>query len=292
MPLPARRRILGVDFSGGADAGRNIWIAEAHQDLRDRDQPLVIESCQPALSLPRSGAAPALAIPALAAHIVRDPTTIAGCDFPFSLPAELMQTPSWEAFIRAFPARFGDAEAYRATCQRLAEGRELKRRTDKTASTPFCSYNLRLYRQAWWGMAQLLNPLIASDQAIVAPQMTLVSGKPVLIEICPASSLQYLRCRPAYKGRAASHREARQMILATLVDRGFLAAPKPALRELLLDNSGGDALDAVIATVAAAQANLGTETDALDRLEGLVYFELRQTGRAKFRRGINRARQL
>jgi len=273
--LPNRsRRILGIDFSGGVDAGRNIWIAEAIQDLRDRRRPLKIEACLPAIDLPRSGAMPALAIPALARHILRDPTTLAGCDFPFSLPAALMRATSWEDFIRAFPVRFADHEAYRSACRAEADGRELKRRTDQVANTPFCSYNLRLYRQAWWGMAVLLSPLVAGDQITVAPQMPVADAKPVLIEICPASSLQHLRFRPAYKGGAPTHRLARRNILDCLIGHKLLEPPSPALTDLLLDNSGGDALDAVLAAIAASHADLNAESDPVDRLEGRVYFEM------------------
>jgi hypothetical protein len=268
------RRILGIDFSGGADAGRNIWIAEAFQDLRDQRRPLKIETCLPAIALPRSGAMPALAIPALARHILRDPMTLAGCDFPFGLPATLMHAATWEDFIRAFPARFSDHEAYRSACRQEAEGRELKRRTDQIANTPFCSYNLRLYRQAWWGMAALLSPLVAGDQIAVVPQMPPAAAKPILIEVCPASCLQHLRFRPAYKGGAPAHRLARRNILDCLIGHKLLEPPAADLTELLLDNSGGDALDAVIAAIAASRADLNAVPDAVDRLEGRVYFEM------------------
>jgi hypothetical protein len=273
--LPNRsRRILGVDFSGGVDAGRNIWIAEAIQDLRDHRRPLKITSLLPAIDLPRSGAMPALAIPALARHILHDPTILAGCDFPFSLPAALMRAATWEDFIRTFPARFADHEAYRSACRAEADGRELKRRTDQIANTPFCSYNLRLYRQAWWGMAALLSPLVTSGQITVVPQMPITTPKPVLIEICPASSLQHLRFRPAYKGAAAAHRLARRNILDCLIGHKLLEPPSPTLTELLLNNSGGDALDAVIAAITASRADLNAETDPVDRQEGRVYFEM------------------
>jgi len=268
------RRILGVDFSGGSDAGRNIWIAEAVQDVHDRHRPLKIDTCLPAIDLPRSGSMPSLAIPALARHILREPSTIAGCDFPFSLPAELMGAARWEDFIAAFPARFADHEAYRADCRAQAQGREIKRRTDQTARTPFCSYNLRIYRQAWWGMAKFLSPLIAAGEIVVAPQMPVTDQKPILIEICPASSLQHLRCRPVYKGKAPAHRQARQTILDCLIGHRLLEVPTAALTRLLLDNTGGDALDAVIAAAATAHADLADTGDPHDRLEGRVFFEL------------------
>jgi len=46
------------------------------------------------------------------------------------------------------------------------------------------------------------------------------------------------------------------------------------MRRMLLDNEGGDALDAVIGAVATARADLAKEPDAFQRLEGRVYYEI------------------
>ena len=46
------------------------------------------------------------------------------------------------------------------------------------------------------------------------------------------------------------------------------------MRRMLLDNEGGDALDAVIGAVATARADLSKEPDAFQRLEGRVYYEI------------------
>jgi hypothetical protein len=46
------------------------------------------------------------------------------------------------------------------------------------------------------------------------------------------------------------------------------------MRRMLLDNQGGDALDAVIGAVATRRADLAKEPDAYQRLEGRVYYEI------------------
>ncbi len=46
------------------------------------------------------------------------------------------------------------------------------------------------------------------------------------------------------------------------------------MRSILLDNEGGDALDAAIGAIATARADLATEADHYQRLEGRVYFEI------------------
>jgi hypothetical protein len=268
------RRILGIDFSGATDAGRKIWIAEARHDPAEPDAPLIIDKCFEAIDLPQSGRSPELALPALARHIIAEPQTLAGCDFPFSLPLELVDAPRWIDFIAAFPTRFPDHEAYRQLNRQRTNLLEIKRQTDILAATPFNSYNLRLYRQAWWGMAHLLHPLVTGKRAIVIPQMPRGPDKPIVMEVCAACSLKHLDCYPSYKGRLPAHRRARQRILDCLIERKLLTPPRPALRRLLLDNEGGDALDAVIGALATSRADGQRKPDRVERLEGRVFFEL------------------
>ncbi|HWA48189.1 MAG TPA: DUF429 domain-containing protein [Dongiaceae bacterium] len=269
-------RILGVDFSGASDAGRKIWIAEGRADKKGA---LVLQSCVRAAELPGGGKSPQEAIPALVRHIAglgRNPGAEArvGCDFPFSLPRDLIAARTWRQFALGYASEHVDADSFRAI-MRVRPGIEaLKRDTDRLARTPFNAHNLRLYRQTWWGIAGVLGPLVRTGQAIVHPQQALRSGKPVLIEICPASTLKSISLYPSYKGKGAQLRKARQRILDALIDRGVLAAPEKTLRALLLDNEGGDALDAVIGAIATARADLDAKPDAFQRLEGRVYYEI------------------
>jgi hypothetical protein len=263
-------RILGIDFSGAQDAGRKIWIAEA----RSCEGALAIESCRPADELPDSGRRPDLAIAALARHIVAEADTIAGCDFPFSLPADLLHEGDWRTFALAFRERFPDPKVFHDSCHRETGGIEVKRRTDREDKTPFNSFNLRLYRQTWWGIGHLLGPLVARDAARVWPQQEPHPKKPLIVEVCAACSLIRLDLYPSYKGRMLGHRKARQRILDHLVADGYLAAPGRRLRSLLLDNQGGDALDAVIGAIAVNRCRLDHRRDRIDRLEGRVYYDL------------------
>jgi hypothetical protein len=263
-------RVLGIDFSGAQDAGRKIWIAEG----RRTDAALEIEDCRPALELHGGSRLPEIAIAALARHIVADPNTIAGCDFPFSLPINLVGAKDWRSFAIGFRQRFVDPLSFHDLCHRATGGTETKRRTDREDKTPFNSFNLRLYRQTWWGIGHLLAPLVAEDSVRVWPQMTRADGKPTIVEVCAACSLIRLDCYPSYKGRTKKHRNARKHILDLLIARGFLAAPKRPLRSTLLDNQGGDALDAVIGAIAVNRSNLNAERDRIDRLEGRVFYDL------------------
>ncbi|WP_395020153.1 hypothetical protein [Dongia sp.] len=266
------KRVLGVDFSGASDAGRKIWIAECK---RGRGNRLTLLDLFPAADLPDSGTAPAIAIAALARHVVSQPDTIAGFDFPFTLPKSVIDTPRWESFAAGFAARFPDPDSFRDWALRRADGREIRRATDRAAKTPFNSYNLRIYRQTWWGIAHLLGPLLASGAAVIRPYQPLpAKPHPILIEACPASSLKAIGFYPAYKGRSGAHRLERTAILQRLVDAGLIDRPERRIQRMLLDNSGGDALDAVIAAVATAHAEIEVEPDPDQRLEGIIYAAL------------------
>lgn len=268
-------RVLGVDFSGASDAGRKIWIAEGRRDDRGA---LEVLSCVAAVDLPGGGLSPMEAVPALARHIaglggLRREARI-GCDFPFSLSRDLVKARTWRSFALRYAADFADADTFRGLMRAQQDTVEHKRMTDRIAKTPFNAYNLRLYRQTWWGIAGVLRPLVAARAAIVRPQQKLVPDKPVLIEVCAACTLKSIDLYPSYKGREARQRQARKRILDGLIGRGALAAPTRRMRSLLLDNAGGDALDAVIGAIAAGQADLSAEPDAHQRLEGRVYYEI------------------
>jgi hypothetical protein len=266
------RRVLGVDFSGARDAGRKIWIAECR---RGRGNRLTLVDLLPAADLPESGPAPAVAIAALARHVVSQPDTIAGFDFPFTLPKTVIDRPRWESFAAGFAARFPDPDAFRDWALRRAKGREIRRAADHAAKTPFNSYNLRIYRQTWWGIAHLLGPLLASGAAIIRPYQPLpAKPHPILIEACPASSLKAIGFYPPYKGRGGAHRLARRAVLKRLIDSGLIDRPPSRIQRILFDNIGGDALDAVIAAIATAYARIEIDPDADQRLEGIIYAAL------------------
>lgn len=264
-------RILGVDFSGASDAGRKIWVAEGRLDGNGA---LDVLTCVAAIDLPGGGKAPAQAVPALARHIAGLGVARVGCDFPFSLPRNLVGARSWRSFAIRYAADFVDADTFRSLMRTRHNAAEHKRMTDRIAKTPFNSYNLRLYRQTWWGISGLLRPLIANRAASVRPQQKLLPGKPTLIEVCAACTLKSIDLYPPYKGKEAAHRKARQRILDHLIDRGALVAPAKPMHRVLLHNEGGDALDAVIGAVATARADLSKEPDAYQRLEGRVYYEI------------------
>ena len=265
-----RRRVVGVDFSGARRAGDHIWIAAGTQQAGR----LTLEACLPARELPGGARDRETALAALRDFLASERRGAAGLDFPFSLPRSLIEETEWRDFLRAFPARYPDPEALRTECRRAAGGREFKRCTDVEAKVPFSAYNLRLYRQTHAGIAELLLPLVESDAARVVPMQAPASGKALLAEICPASLLKRLDVYRSYKGRGGALRDVRRALLKTLKDNGLVNEPDKSLAQRAIEDPGGDALDAVLAAVAAA--NLPrlrhAARDPVERIEGRVYF--------------------
>jgi hypothetical protein len=270
--MAVREHVLGVDFSGARDAGKYIWLAEG----RVRDGALMLESCCPARALAGGGIAHDIAIAALVDRLRRARTAVAGLDFPFSLPARFMAPADWPRFVGGFAALYPTAELFRSALKSAAGGREPKRRTDIDARTPFGAWNLRMYRQTWSGIAGVLAPLVRNDDVRVAPMQAAQRGKAILVETCPASLLKAEGLYVPYKGRGEAPRAAREGILGALVARNLLHRPAMPLRTLLLDNAGGDALDAALAAICAMRAGASPAAllpaDETDRLEAKVYF--------------------
>jgi len=248
-PNGADRRIYGIDFSGAKDAGNKIWIAKG-VPVGDR---LLIEECFRAAGLPNSGKRVETCLPALV-HLIRSETNAAfGFDFPFGLPASLVKEKTWEQFVAAFPEKYRSPEAFRESCRQANLGGESKRKTDTEARTPFSPYNLRLFKQTYHGISGVLFPLVRDGGACVLPFSEPVAGKPWILEICPASTLKHLMKKrvPSYKGPKEVHRESRRQLLANVLKERAVFGKNKGIKDMILSDRGGDALDSVIAAVAA-----------------------------------------
>jgi hypothetical protein len=242
-----RVRVHGMDFSGAADAGRRIWVASGEIEGNGTR----IDACRRAEALPEGGREREAALAALRAFIAAESASVFGCDFPFTLPIALAPDNSWEAFALALGGRYADALSFRRACWEAAGGRELWRQTDRETKTPFPATNLRICRQTFHGIRDLLAPLVRAARASVLPMQPALPDRAWLLEVCPAGTLKQRGLYIPYKGSAPARQDARARILAALEACGLrLAAPE--LRTTLLDDPGGDALDAVVAAVTAA----------------------------------------
>lgn len=254
-------RVYGVDFSGAADAGRKIWIAGGVW----QDSHLYVDTCSQAAHLPGGGLARDPAIAALRMFIVAQKDAAFGLDFPFSLARPDIPYSTWDEFARHFCDDYPEPAA--------VLGKNSRRQTDREAKTPFAPGNLRLYRQTYYGIHDLLAPLVMADVARVVPMQAPAPGKPILAEICPASTLKALGLYAPYKGKSAAHRAQRQDLLGALQPLGLTV--DPGLHAMLVDDADGDALDSAIAaftTAACARRGAFHQRDVPPyTLEGRVY---------------------
>ena len=265
--------VYGVDFSGAKKAGTKIWIASA-TIVRDA---LKIEHCGQAKDLPGSATERDQCLGALRHFISTQKACAFGLDFPFGLPGVLIKVNSWEEFVLSFSNRYPSPKEFRDACWVAAGNRELKRDTDKVSQTPFSVYNRRLYRQTYYGIRDVLAPLVRDQLACVLPMQRTSPGRPWLFEVCPASTLKNLNLYLLpYKGGDKESRVRRARIIKGIEETGALLIQTSALRSKILDDPDGDALDSVIAAFATfwALRNLAhssvQESDSY-ALEGYVY---------------------
>ncbi len=272
VKLPGRagpRRIIGVDFSGARQAGKGTWVATGVIEA----ETVQIESCFPAEFLPGGGADRDRALAALVEYVAGATDAIVGFDFPFGLPANFVREKSWLGFVDRFPRRFEDPDALYVLGG--APRTEPKRRTDIDAKTPFSPIGLRMFRQTWAGIALVLRPLVERDARIL-PMQAPARGHPLVIEICPACTLKAEGLYHSYKGRSSQQRIWRRAIIDTLVARGALGKLPRAIETAAINDIQGDALDAIIAAVAAHRAlydpRLIEPCEGVEAVEGRVYF--------------------
>jgi len=274
------RRIYGIDFSGAKDAGNKIWISSG--DISKNI--LRIDMCCPVSSLHDLDPERDQCLTVLREFISKQTNAVFGMDFPFGLPARLVENSDWESFICSFAKKFKTIEyfkcaikGFKKVCYKECGRKEIKRRTDEQAGTPHCAYNLRLYRQTYYGISRLLSPLVQEDAVCVLPMQKQCKGKPLLIEICPASTLKSLNCYYPYKGNKPDREKNRGKILDNLEDSGMLAIKDSVVRnKIKIENKGGDALDSVIAafeTYRALKNDYAHQSNCYNPLEGYVYLD-------------------
>jgi hypothetical protein len=266
--MDKRSTFTGVDFSGGKSAGKKIWVSKGVLDKGV----LRIVSCD-RLSEIYGSAERDSALEHLRS-IITSSDGVVGLDFPFSIPRDLMGYSRWETFVRQFGRNYPDEREFRKICFAKAKKRELKRITDTETKTPFCTYNLRLYRQTYFGIKDVLAPLVKEESVCVAPMQRVEPGKPLVVEICLASTLKVLGLYLQYKGKDPAHRSARASILRELESKKLVSIDAK-VRPKLLDDTEGDALDSVVASLAAfrslGQLGKSDSRRAEYLMEGFVY---------------------
>lgn len=270
MTIPTR--IIGIDFSGRKNAGSHIWISVG---FATKDG-FKLEDCFPASGLPGSLPSRDICLPELRNFISAQGACVCGMDFPFGLPYRLIKEASWEEFVIGFGKHYQTPEDFKKTSFISMGSHECLRETDKESKTPWCPYNLRLFRQTYFGIRDLLAPLVKENLASFLPMQQPIEGKPWVIEVCPASTLKKLGLYQDYhyKGSKDENRDARKKLFRRLEADTQLIIDD-SVRSKAQDNRGGDALDSIIAAIAAYNSRdklIGSQLLRMPyKIEGYVY---------------------
>ena len=258
-PSP-RSRVYGIDFSGARDAGNKVWIAGGVSE----GGCLRVERCASAAEWLGVGPERDPCLAALSEFVAQRGEAAVGLDFPFGLPVLLVTEGSWVEFVFAFGGRHNDPDHFSDSCQEATAERwpgrkEIKRVTDIEAHTPSSPYNRRIKYQTFYGIRDVLAPLVRNGAAWVLPMQPGTRSKPWVLEICPSSTMRDRKLpHQGYKKGAhpatLKQRATREHIPDRLIESEHLAPLDPAIRTRVLADTGGDALDSIVAAVATARA--------------------------------------
>lgn len=191
-----------------------------------------------------------------------------GVDSAMSVAKELTTGhDTWQSWLYYVKGNHAHPEMFREECIHRAArngSKEPKRTCDYDAKTPFAPQNLRMYRQTYYAMTELAWPFIEQGIGAVVPMMDPCMDKINIFECCPASLLKHSNkaLYKPYKGRTKEHYSARQAILQALLTGTMMQVPiqfiDPKLKQMLLKDAGGDALDAILcAACLASCAGIG-----------------------------------
>jgi hypothetical protein len=283
--------VFGVDFSGARLAGRTTWIARL--DPVDSSDPGSMKGPAFALgSLDRLDRLAGTAERSVAlAHLVwlieQSANALWALDFPFGLPVELFPARSrWPrqlALVREYRA---DDYGLGLECVRRAKAlgpkMHIRRQTDVDARAPFDPYHYRIIYQTMHGMHAVLRPLRRDARTAVLPFQyeRLESADRVLVEACPASTLKRLGLpHQNYKQPAGGPLTRRRRLTRRTIVAGIAGLVQIGERErrVMMRDPGGDAIDAVLAALGAAQAFASVDHSVIARhprypREGHLYF--------------------
>ncbi|NIV12687.1 MAG: hypothetical protein GWN62_15835 [Aliifodinibius sp.] len=236
-------KIYGVDFSGATSAGKYIWLSCCEVS----ETKLLVHNCISIENLTGCGPGRDGSIDALRQFVAAQTKSMFGFDFPFSIPAKFINAGSWTNFVLNFSEDFSSAEKFRQFCRDRSANVELKRVTDRESRVPFSPYNLRIYRQTYYGIRDLLAPLMRKNNICVLPMHKLLADKPLILETCPASFLKRMNRYHPYKGKAQRENQNRKQIVEFLIDEKNVQLVGNQLKSLVLENHSGDALDSLLA---------------------------------------------
>lgn len=246
----------GVDFSG-ADAGGAAKIRAVTRDLGAPAAPVASMGRLDRRALVRAILA---SRDDGRAHLWR-------VDAPMSLPAEIAREfgvdGDWMELARWMQG-LGSPRLWR-TEVRARTRREPRRACDDAFSTPMSPLNLRVFKQTWTFVCEVLLPLAEAGVRVDPCVPGQPGGRVTVCEGCPASVLHAVGWpRRGYKGGGEPPARVRAEIVRSLRATGMVV-PEPLAAEAVRDEQG-DLLDALV----LALPPFATVTPPVARIEGWV----------------------
>lgn len=244
-------RIYGVDFGDDFESGVALWVSEATVE----DGELRVLDCRSASERFGVSGDRSLVLGSLTSFLATVPdSSVVGLDFPFGLPDELIPVDDWTTFLARFPDWFTSPEDLHRRCLMHAElvsgnRTTILRETDEPLGA-LSPYDHRLQARTFYGIRDVLRPLVTTALVAVLPMMEPTQSRPSLLETYPAGTLEELEVHVAgYKDDSERARNRRAENLDSLQDHGVELAPE--VRSRVMGDTGGNALDSVVAAFAA-----------------------------------------
>lgn len=246
----------GVDFSG-ADSGGAAKIRVVHRDLGAPRAAVVAGGQFDRTALVR-------AVDASTrdgrAHLWR-------VDAPMGMALatirELGLAEEWRT-VAAWMSECGGARPWRSRVRDTTR-REPRRVCEQAMATPMASMNLRIFKQTWTFVCEVLLPL-AESGVTIAPVLPRPGAPVTVCEGCPASVLAAKGwAKRGYKGDGAGPATVRADLVRALRHEG-MNIPQP-LAEAAIADREGDQLDALILVSEPFQTVVPREA----MVEGWVY---------------------
>lgn len=257
--IPAPGAVYGVDFSGARLAGKTTWVARLEPSSGE-GPPFTLTALRPLENLCGS-AERGPALEHLVGLIAASEGCLWGLGFPFGFPVEVAGP--WSGQLEFVRGWGNDAyglglELVRRT-EVLCGRKHLRRLTDLEHRAPHDPYHYRVIYQTFFGMRDVLAPLLRTPGTAVLPfgYGCLPAARRVAVEACPATTLERLGLpRRNYKRPQGGSLGPRQRKVRLEILRGLRAhvAFSEHRRRVTTTDPGGDALDAVLAALGAALA--------------------------------------
>ncbi len=240
---PTHDRCWGVDWSGAAVAGDKIWVSELDAVTRG----VVRVTC------PWPGMKAASVIQEVATWVGSLGRGWVAFDFPFGVAecdlVELLGPGLFEplAWGRELGERYPGVDDFIGSVTERGLVGKHRRGTDK--QSPFAPLLLQMIRQTYWGERML--PLLQPEVGIVPWSRP---GAVTVVETCPAVFLKRHGISNVGYKLVAGSRECRGDILNSILAKKGWSCPE-TVRIAVEDDREGDALDAVLAGIAAFDAS-------------------------------------